>query len=58
LPPTRKGFGSVILLEAARQFGRVVQKYSPEGMRYELSVKLDGFGASRTPGTLPRTLAS
>jgi PAS domain S-box-containing protein len=57
-PPRRKGFRSVILLEAARQFGRVVPNYSPGGMTYELCVKLDGSAASRTPATLAQTLAS
>jgi two-component sensor histidine kinase len=32
-PPTRKGFGSAILFEAAKQFGGDVQaKYAPEGL--------------------------
>ena len=48
----------VILLEAARQFGRVVRHYSPGGMTYELCVKLDGFAASRTAATLAHMLVS
>jgi two-component sensor histidine kinase len=39
-PPTRKGFGSAILLEAAQQFGNVTMNYPPEGFVYRLQVDL------------------
>lgn len=39
--PTRKGFGSVILSDAARQFGmEVTLDYDPQGLRYKLCVPL------------------
>jgi PAS domain S-box-containing protein len=57
-PPTRKGFGSMILVDAAQQFGHVVQNFPPEGMTYELRVNLDEIEASRRPPTQPRTSVS
>jgi len=39
-PPTRRGFGSVILLESAQQFGTVAVDYAPEGLQYQLEVDL------------------
>jgi len=46
--PTRKGFGSTILLEVAKQFGHDVQaKYAPEGLRYQLRLLLSGIEAPR-----------
>jgi PAS domain S-box-containing protein len=39
-PPTRKGFGSAILLEAAQQFGQVTMNYPPDGLVYRLQVNL------------------
>ena len=39
--PARKGFGSVILVDAAQQFGQsVAVKYLPQGLRYELHLRL------------------
>jgi PAS domain S-box-containing protein len=39
--PTRKGFGSVILIDAARQFASSVSvDYAPEGLSYELRIPL------------------
>jgi two-component sensor histidine kinase len=39
-PPTRRGFGTAILLEAAQQFGNVTMNYPPEGLVYRLQVDL------------------
>jgi two-component sensor histidine kinase len=39
--PRRKGFGSLILLDGAKQFGRnVALNYEREGLRYELTFPL------------------
>jgi PAS domain S-box-containing protein len=47
--PTRKGFGSVILLDSAKQFGQsVVLNYAPRGLRYELQLQLSAIEASKT----------
>ncbi len=47
--PTRKGFGSVILLDSAKQFGHsVVLDYAPRGLRYELQLQLSAIEASKT----------
>ena len=40
LPPVKRGFGSVILLEAAKQFGSVAMKYLPEGLIYQVQLDL------------------
>jgi two-component sensor histidine kinase len=45
-PPARKGFGSVILLESAREFGRVAMDFAQEGLIYELEVRLSAIAAS------------
>jgi two-component sensor histidine kinase len=45
-PPARSGFGSVILLESAREFGRVAMDYAQEGVTYELDVPLGAIAAS------------
>jgi two-component sensor histidine kinase len=48
--PTRRGFGSTILLGAARHFGKNVKmEYEPEGVRYELQLSLDAIEAMPTP---------
>jgi two-component sensor histidine kinase len=45
-PPTRKGFGSAILFEVAKQFSKDVQaKYEPTGLTYQLL--LSGIEAPR-----------
>ena len=45
--PTRKGFGSVILLDSAKQFCQsVTLDYPPHGLRYELQVQLSAIEAS------------
>jgi hypothetical protein len=39
--PTRKGFGSFMLLDAARSFARSVDvDFDPQGLRYELHIDL------------------
>jgi two-component sensor histidine kinase len=44
--PTRKGFGSAILLEATKQFSQNVQaEYNPEGLTYRLELLLSGIEA-------------
>ncbi len=45
-PPARTGFGSVILLDSARQFAhRVTMNFPPEGLTYELHVSLSAIEA-------------
>jgi two-component sensor histidine kinase len=47
-PPARRGFGSTILFEAARQFSQDVQaKFSPEGFTYQLRLLLAEIEAPR-----------
>ena len=47
-PPARKGFGSTILFEVAKQFSQDVQaKFSPEGLTYQLRSLLAGIEAPR-----------
>jgi two-component sensor histidine kinase len=47
--PTQKGFGSVILVDAAKQFGhRVAVNYDPQGLSYELVVPLSQIEAAKT----------
>jgi len=38
--PTRKGFGSVILLDSAKQFGTATMDYLPDGLLYQLKLDL------------------
>jgi PAS domain S-box-containing protein len=52
-PPTRRGFGSAILLEAAEQFGSVTMKYLPEGLIYQLQLDLKAIEAPKNVITLP-----
>ena len=45
--PTRRGFGSVILLDSAKHFGQSVElDYTPRGLCYELQVQLNTIEAS------------
>jgi PAS domain S-box-containing protein len=45
--PTRRGFGSVILLDSAKHFGQSVElDYAPRGLCYELQVQLNTIEAS------------
>ncbi len=47
LPPKRKGFGSIILLERAKQFAKhVALDYEPDGLRYEVRFPLSTIEAS------------
>jgi PAS domain S-box-containing protein len=47
LPPTRKGFGSVILIDAAKQFGEsVAMNFEPQGVSYELAIPLSAIEVS------------
>lgn len=51
--PTRKGFGSSILFEAAKQFGMAIQaSYRPEGFVYSLTVALQDI-RPRAPQLVP-----
>jgi two-component sensor histidine kinase len=46
--PTRRGFGSVILLDSAKHFGQSVKlDYTPRGLCYELQVRLNTIEASK-----------
>jgi PAS domain S-box-containing protein len=45
--PTRRGFGSFILLDSAKHFGQTVElDYRPRGLCYELQVQLNTIEAS------------
>jgi two-component sensor histidine kinase len=44
--PTRRGFGSAIILEAAQQLGNVSMIYRPEGLVYQLEVDLKEIKSS------------
>jgi PAS domain S-box-containing protein len=47
IPPTRKGFGSAIILDSAKQFGEsVTLDYAPRGVSYLLQVQLSAIDAS------------
>jgi hypothetical protein len=52
--PTRRGFGSVIVLDSAKHFGQSVElDYAPRGLSYELQVQLNTIEASHgTDGDL------
>ena len=46
LPPKRKGFGSIILLESAKQLAKQVKlDYEPDGLRYEVRFPLSAIEA-------------
>jgi two-component sensor histidine kinase len=48
-PPIRKGFGSVILVDSAKQFSQnVVLDYARQGLCYDLQLQLSAIEASRT----------
>ena len=56
-PPARKGFGSTILFEVAKQFSQDVQaKFSPEGFTYQLRSLLTEIEAPRAES--PPSLAA
>jgi two-component sensor histidine kinase len=47
-PPTRRGFGSVILLDSAQQFTHAVaMEFAPDGLRYELRLQLSAIEAPK-----------
>jgi len=50
-PPTRRGFGSVILLQAAEQFGGVTMNYLPEGLIYQLQLDLSAIETPKSAAT-------
>jgi two-component sensor histidine kinase len=51
--PTRKGFGSAILGDAAKQFAQNVSvDYNPKGLRYELQVPLRSIQALPPPNVI------
>ena len=53
--PKRKGFGSTILLDGAKQFdANVSLKYEPEGLRYELRFPLSAVEAAKQSLGPPR----
>ncbi len=56
--PTRRGFGSAILLEAAQQFGSVTMNYLPKGLIYQLQVDLTAIEVPKNVITLPITQPS
>ena len=46
--PTRKGFGSVILLDSAQHFAQTVaMNFEPQGLHYELQLNLSEIEASK-----------
>jgi two-component sensor histidine kinase len=52
--PTRRGFGSVILDDTARQFARSVSiDFVPAGLRYELRLPLPDIAASNQNDRAP-----
>ena len=54
-PPTKRGFGSAILLEAAQQFGDITMDYPPEGLIYQLQLDLSALETPTNVITLPNT---
>ena len=47
IEPTRKGFGSAVLLETAKRFGQAATAdYRPEGLVYEFRVLLSAIQPS------------
>jgi two-component sensor histidine kinase len=48
--PSRKGFGTAIIIDAAKQFAQnVSMNYDPNGLRYELQVPLRNIQAAPSP---------
>jgi two-component sensor histidine kinase len=48
--PRRNGFGSTILVEGARKFGRQADlRFQPEGISYELRLPLSSIAAQQSP---------
>jgi PAS domain S-box-containing protein len=56
--PTRKGFGTVLLTELAKQLGDLVAlKYEPHGLRYELRTPMRTLNPTKRYGSAPATEA-
>jgi PAS domain S-box-containing protein len=54
--PTRKGFGTVMLIELARQLGHLVAlNYEPPGLRYELRVPMTALNHTKAHASTPAT---
>jgi PAS domain S-box-containing protein len=52
--PTRRGFGSIILVDSAKQFGRhVALNYEPDGLSYELLLPVSAIAAEGYPTQNP-----
>jgi two-component sensor histidine kinase len=51
--PTRRGFGSAILLEGAEQFGTVAMRYLPDGLIYQLHLDLKAIEVLKNVPTIP-----
>jgi hypothetical protein len=51
--PTRRGFGSAILLEGAEQFGSVAMKHLPDGLIYQLQLDLKAIEVLKNVPTVP-----
>ncbi len=48
LPPTRRGFGSTILLDSTRAISqKVAMNFTPQGLSYELTVPLSAITATK-----------
>jgi two-component sensor histidine kinase len=55
VPPHRKGFGTTLLVDAARQFSEDVQLvYAPEGLQYRLRTQLTGIECKNADRKLGR----
>jgi PAS domain S-box-containing protein len=53
--PTRRGFGSVILVDAARPFGQSVSmNFALQGLTYELAIPLESIERSKRTGAAHR----
>jgi two-component sensor histidine kinase len=56
--PTRKGFGTVLLTELAKQLGDLVAlNYEPHGLRYELRAPMRTLRPTKTHASPPATEA-
>jgi two-component sensor histidine kinase len=52
--PTKKGFGNVILFDAAKQFGMDISvDYDPMGLKYELRVPMHVIAPSKPDNVVP-----
>jgi two-component sensor histidine kinase len=57
--PTRRGFGSVVLFDSAKQFSQsVVVNYAPSGLRYELLLQLAAIEGPKPEGSATRSEVS